>query len=379
MAPSSDQPDAGVPTPQPAKSPALPPAPPPAPEVVSAVEDDPLMQSYYPAVPAWLSSLPSPTAEEAGKRARPPGGFNPNLLEQLKLGAQAAANEQAAAAAARADHHSYRATADHHVTADHHSYRADGCYRSDRGAHSASQCVHTSPLAPPRCSRLLSLPLAVPTPLPPTSQSLSSCASIAAPACPCRSPTRCMARLSPSAVHPPSRTRTRHHTPDRAPRPPMLHRRPRRVGARRRPRASTACHFAATHNLFRVKAAPPPHSSTQHANPPTATTSARAPTEGPLHSSALALLLAERRLRRNCRGRRRRARRRRVVRRRGSARRQLVRCGRALRRGGRREAGRRLRGVCAAVRRWATRGGDAWRLASLMLTQASRRHSSSWE
>ena len=63
-------------------------------EVVNANEDDPLMMSYYPAVPAWLSSLPSPAVADPNASKRPPGGFNPNLLEALKLGSQMAAEAE---------------------------------------------------------------------------------------------------------------------------------------------------------------------------------------------------------------------------------------------------------------------------------------------
>ena len=99
----------------------------PVPEIVSAVEDDPLMQSYYPAVPSWLSSLPSPAEGDGGKRGnRPPGGFNPNLLEQLKLGAQAAAHEQQ-------QMQMHAAAAGGGGARNEHSYRADGCYRVEKG------------------------------------------------------------------------------------------------------------------------------------------------------------------------------------------------------------------------------------------------------
>jgi hypothetical protein len=61
------------------------------------------MQSYYPAVPAWLSTLPSPDdagvasastsggapPQRAGGGSRPAGGFNPSMLEALRLGASA--------------------------------------------------------------------------------------------------------------------------------------------------------------------------------------------------------------------------------------------------------------------------------------------------
>ena len=60
--------------------------------MLHSCDDDPLMQSFYPQLPAWIKAEPAPAP------TRPSGGFNPELLNALKLGASVDCPHPAASA-----------------------------------------------------------------------------------------------------------------------------------------------------------------------------------------------------------------------------------------------------------------------------------------